>query len=269
MAAEQSVAIVLRTIEFSETSLIVTLLTREFGRVSAIAKGARRPKGPFEGALDLLAVCRVVVLRKSSDTLDLLTEAKLHRRFRGAEKSLERLYAGYHVAEMLRLLTDDHDPHPKVYDLAIQTLQQIDGVGETASALLFFDVQVLRLLGHSPGTDRCTDCGGQVGSPMRICFSLSAGGIVCGDCRSKQQQTVSISAAALDQLRRLQSVSATLPTSIGDTVYGELRAMMNRYLPTVLGTIPQMLPFLPVKLDRAKLDRATLDRVKANPDAVD
>ena len=132
LTAEQSTAIVLRTIEFSETSLIVTLLTREFGRVSAIAKGARRPKGPFEGALDLLAVCRVVVLRKSSDSLDLLTEAKLHRRFRGGERSLERVYGGYHIAEMLRLLTDDHDPHPNVYDLTIRTLQQIDGIGEVA-----------------------------------------------------------------------------------------------------------------------------------------
>ena len=120
---DSTTAIVLRTIEFSETSLIVTLLTRDFGRLSAIAKGARRPKGPFEGSLDLLAVCRVVVLRKTSDALDLLTEAKLHRRFRGAERSLERLYGGYYIAEMLRLLTDDHDPHPDVYDLALQTLQ--------------------------------------------------------------------------------------------------------------------------------------------------
>lgn len=259
MAAEQSVAIVLRTIEFSETSLIVTLLTREFGRVSAIAKGARRPKGPFEGSLDLLAVCRVVVLRKSSDTLDLLTEAKLHRRFRGGEKSLERLYAGYHVAEMLRLLTDDHDPHPKVYDLAIQTLQQIDGVGEVASTLLFFDAQILRLLGHAPGTDRCTDCGGSVGETMRICFSLSAGGLVCNACRPRQQQTVSLSAAAVDELRRLLSTTATLPTSVGGKVYGELRAMMNRYLPTVLGSMPRMLPYLPTSCNSVAIDSAAID----------
>ena len=75
MSGEQTPAIVLRTIEFSETSLIVTMLTREFGQVAAIAKGARRPKSSFEGSLDLLAVCRVVVLRKNADTLDLLTEA--------------------------------------------------------------------------------------------------------------------------------------------------------------------------------------------------
>ncbi|TWU47216.1 DNA repair protein RecO [Rubripirellula tenax] len=250
MAAEQTTAIVLRTIEFSETSLIVTLLTHDFGRVSAIAKGARRPKGPFEGALDLLAVCRVVVHRKTSDTLDLLTEAKLHRRFRGAEKSLERLYAGYYVAELLRLMTDEHDPHPEVYDLAIQSLQQIDGCGDVASTLLFFDAQILRLLGHAPGTDQCTDCGGDVESVSRIAFSLSAGGIVCNRCRPRQQQTISITAAAIDEFRRLQAASTELPTTVAKHLYGELRSMMNRYLPTVLGSVPRMQAFLPTKSDQ-------------------
>ncbi|MDA8744983.1 DNA repair protein RecO [Rubripirellula amarantea] len=265
MAAEQSTAIVLRTVEFSETSLIVSLLTRDFGRISAIAKGARRPKGPFEGALDLLAVCRIVVLRKQSDTLDLLTEAKLHRRFRGGERSLERLYAGYYVAEMLRLLTDDHDPHPDVYDLTIRTLGQIDGTGNPTLALLRFDLEILRMLGHSPGTDRCTDCGREVDKSGRITFSLSAGGIVCGNCRLKQHQTVSVRADVIEMMSKLhtaemkgdgainfsdesgfsvesQFISALIP------LYGELRSVLNRYIQTVVGKVPRMQSFVPVKL---------------------
>ena len=246
MAAEQTTAIVLRTIEFSETSLIVTLLTRQFGRVSALAKGARRPKGPFEGSLDLLAVCRVVVIRKTNDTLDLLTEAKLHRRFRGGERSLERLYGGYYVADMLRqLLSDDHDPHPDAYDLAIQTLQQIDGTGEVASSLVFFDAQLLRMLGHAPGTDRCTDCGGEVKSTARVGFALSAGGIVCCECRPRQRQTISVRQTVIDEIKRLQSPNTTLPTSVKSDFYGELRAVLNRYIQTVVGSVPRMQPFLP------------------------
>jgi DNA repair protein RecO (recombination protein O) len=245
LATEQTTAIVLRTIEFSETSLIVTLLTRDMGRVSAIAKGARRPKGPFEGALDLLAVCRVVVLPKSADALDLLTEAKLHRRFRGGERTLERLYGGYYIAEMLRRLTDDHDPHPDVYDLTIQCLQQIDGSGDVASSLAYFDAQLLRLLGHAPGTDRCTDCGGDVAPAVRVAFALSTGGILCRACRSRQRQTISVRQLVIDELKRLQSADTKLPTHVASNLYGELRALMNRYIPTVLGSVPRMQPFLP------------------------
>ena len=245
MAAEQSTAIVLRTVEFSETSLIVTLLTRDLGRVSAIAKGARRPKGPFEGALDLLAVCRVVVLRKSSDSLDLLTEAKLHKRFRGGERSLERVYGGYYMAEMLRLLTDDHDPHPDVYDLTIRTLQQIDGSGEVGSSLTYFDAQILRMLGHSPGTDLCTDCGSEVKCSGRIAFSLTSGGIVCDQCRARQRQTISVRVGVIEEIRRLQASTTELPTHIPEELYGELRAILNRYIQTVVGSVPRMQPFLP------------------------
>ena len=95
MSSEKDLAIVLRVVPFSETSCVTTLFTRDLGKVSCLAKGARRRKSPFEGALDLLSVCRVVFLHKNSDALDLLTEAKLERRFRAASRSLSCLYAGY------------------------------------------------------------------------------------------------------------------------------------------------------------------------------
>lgn len=245
MPAEQTKAIVLRMIEFSETSLIVTLLTRDLGRVSAIAKGARRPKGPFEGALDLLAVCRVVVLRKRTDTLDLLTEAKLHRRFRGADRSLQRLYGGYYIAEMLRLLLDDHAPHPEIYDLTIRTLQQIDGEGNVAASLAFFDLQVLRMLGQAPGTDQCTECGGNPVGGARVAFSLEAGGVVCAQCRPKQRATISVRQLVLDQIKRLQAAELQSPPEIPNDLYAELRSILNRYIQTVVGSIPRMQAYLP------------------------
>src|SRR5206468_3075277 len=111
MASEKTRAIVLKVIEFSETSCILTLFTEDFGKIGALAKGARRPKGPFEGALDLLALVRIVFLHKSSEALDLLTEAKLERRFRSSERNLARLHAGYYVAELLSELTDKGDPN--------------------------------------------------------------------------------------------------------------------------------------------------------------
>ena len=247
MAAEQTTAIVLRTIEFSETSLIVTLLTRDLGRISAIAKGARRAKGPFEGALDLLAVCRVVVLRKSTDALDLLTEAKLHRRFRGADRSLERLYGGYYIAEMLRLLLDDHEPHPEVYDLTIRALQQIDGDGNVASSLAFFDLQVLRMLGHAPGTDRCTDCGNV--RPQHGSDSLFS------RCRRRRLRRLSTTTTCHDfratpgtgtNQADSSTPSLQIPSEIPSDLYGELRAILNRYIQTVVGSMPRMQSYLPM-----------------------
>ena len=106
MPANRSQALVVRTVEVFETSLVVTLFTRELGKVSALAKGARRLKSPFQGGLDLLGVSDIVLLPKASEALDLLTEAAPFERFACLRRDLAALYAGYYIAELLTDLTD-------------------------------------------------------------------------------------------------------------------------------------------------------------------
>src|SRR6185295_11276035 len=126
MSSEKSRAIVLKLVEFSESSCVVTLFTEDFGKIGALAKGARRPKSPFEGSLDLLSLLRIVFLHKSSEALDLVTEAKLERRFRSAQRDLARLYAGYYVAELLAELTERGDPHRTLFQAADAALSALD-----------------------------------------------------------------------------------------------------------------------------------------------
>ena len=202
MPAEKSLAIVLRVVEFSETSCVVMLFTRDFGKVSALAKGARRPKSPFEAALDLLAVCRVVFLRKSSDVLDLLTEAKLERRFRAATRDLSRLYAGYYVIELLREMTDTHDPHETLFDAALGAIAALDSDGDVFATVLRFELAALRELGHLPSLQECVGCGCPVEASERVAFGYLAGGVLCPACRPGQHSVVDVTAPTLLTLRR-------------------------------------------------------------------
>src|SRR6516165_10847558 len=101
MSSEKALALVLRTTDWSETSRIATLWTREFGKVRTLAKGGRRLKSNFETALDLLTVCSIVLLRKSSGGLDLLTEAQVVKRYPRLRTDLPALYAAYYIAELL------------------------------------------------------------------------------------------------------------------------------------------------------------------------
>ncbi len=126
MAAEKTVGIILRVTEFSETSCIASVLTRDFGTQSVIAKGARRPKSPFESSLDLLAVSRIVFIPKPGGALGILTEAKLVQRFRNRRRQMSWLYAAYYVVELLRLLTEEGDSNPELFDLSLAVLRMID-----------------------------------------------------------------------------------------------------------------------------------------------
>ena len=246
MSSEKTTAIVLRTIEFSETSSILTLFTRDFGKVRALAKGARRPKGPFESALDLLCLCRIVFLRKSSDALDLLTEAKLERRFRPPGGNLSNLYAAYYVAELLNELTDDYDPHPELFDAADRTLAALGTSSAVASILLRFELTTLHLLGHLPSLETCAECGTAVKPVGRVPFSQLAGGVLCQSCRVGQRQIISISAGALAALVRYSAASSEEAEELDSRVHGELRAILNHYISHLLGHPPRMVRYLGV-----------------------
>jgi DNA repair protein RecO (recombination protein O) len=237
MPTEKATAIVLRVISFSETSSIVTLLTREFGKIRGLAKGARRIKGPFESALDLLAVCHLVFLRKSSDALDLLTEAKLVRRFRPAKNDLAALYAAYYVAELLNELTDDYDPHPELFDLADRTLADLAAGQDVSVRLLRFELLALRLLGHLPSLDVCVECGRKVVARGRVAFGQLNGGVMCPPCRIGKKQVVSVSAQGIESMRRFAAVDSQDWENIDldRSVRGELRGILNHYLNHLLG----------------------------------
>src|SRR5918995_222813 len=130
MPAEKALALVVRGTDWSETSRITTLFTREFGKVRALAKGGRRLKSNFDVAFDLLTVCQIMFLRKAHGGLDLLTEARLEEQFPVLRQNLPALYAGYYVAELLADGTQDYDPHVPLFDAAIQTLRSLGKVGE-------------------------------------------------------------------------------------------------------------------------------------------
>jgi DNA repair protein RecO (recombination protein O) len=228
-------ALVLRVVEFSETSSILTIFTREFGKVRGLAKGARRPKGPFESALDLLCLCRIVFLRKSSDALDLLTEAKLERRFR--PRDLSSLYAGYYVAELLSEFTDDYDPHPELFDAACDTLAGLVEEGRVASLVLRFELTALRVLGHLPSWEVCAECAEPVAIEGQVAFSQADGGVLCAECRVGKRQITLVSAGVLRILGRYSDPAsdAWRRLELDRRIRGELRGLLNHYLYHLLG----------------------------------
>jgi DNA repair protein RecO (recombination protein O) len=248
MSTEKANAIVIRTVDFSESSLVVTLFTREFGKIGALAKGAKRLKGPFESALDLLALCRIVFLRKTSDALDILTEAKLLRRFRPPGRELLSLYAGYYVAELLHELTDEYDPYPELFDLADETLVALAAGEPVARCVIRTELGMLRILGHMPSLETCVECGTEVPASGRIAFGQIDGGVLCKRCRAGKNNVALVSAGAIKTMAQLADpeTQAWQRMDISSNIMGELRGVLNHYLQNLLGHKPRMFEYLGV-----------------------
>ncbi|MEX0866709.1 MAG: DNA repair protein RecO [Pirellulales bacterium] len=246
MASEKATAIVLRVIDFSETSNVVALYTREFGKVSGLAKGGRRPKGPFDSALDLLCLCRIVFLRKSSGTLDLLTEARLERRFRVTRGRLENLYAAYYVAELLLELTDEYDANSELFDLADSTLVELMGETPVAATLLRYELTLLRLLGHLPSLRECVECGKKMEPVRGMHFGMLDGGVLCGACRGGRRHVVAISPAVVQAMETFAAAADNgwRQYDFSRVNRGELRGILNQYIAHLMGKKPRLASFL-------------------------
>jgi DNA repair protein RecO (recombination protein O) len=248
MSAHRTPALVLRSVDVFETSRVVTLFTRDLGKLSALAKGARRLKSPFQSSLDLLSACDVVLLHKTTDTLDLLTEAVLTERFPTLRSSLPAWYAGLYVAELLNELTDELDPHPLLFDAAIVTLRHLDDPALRPGRILRFELATLREAGLMPSLDACVHCGRVVVADQptdRVAFGLATGGVLCPDCRPGQPHVATLSARTLQALRVLASPGAAWrQLDFAPAHLAPLRATAGAVISHLLGRRPRLLDFL-------------------------
>jgi DNA repair protein RecO (recombination protein O) len=248
MSTEKAAAIVIRMADFSESSRVVTMFTREFGKVAVLAKGAKRLKGPFEAALDLLAACQVVFIRKSSSGLDILTEAQLQKRFKPRPGDLGSLYGGYYVAELLDALSEEYDPHPVLFDEAVLALERLAGDTPLDISILRFELVTLREIGQLPAFDACTACGEPVGSASRYGFEPSQGGFVCQNCFGEEAPRHLVTAGAAVLLQKLSGASPAVLQNvvISAPQMREMRTVVNVAIAGILGRRPKTLRYLPL-----------------------
>jgi len=248
MPAIRTLALVVRTVEVFETSLVATLFTRELGKVAVLAKGARRLKSPLQGGLDLLGVSDIVMFPKASETLDLLAESAPIERFASLRRDLAALYAGYYIAELLTDLTDYHDPHPRLFDAARITLRHLGDAELRSRRVIRFELACLRELGLMPTFDRCAHCGAAV-EPLGqvVSFGLATGGVLCATCRPGQPHVAVLSGKDLEAIRVLASPgNGWRDLSSNPASLATARETVGAVISHVLGHRPRLQPLLGV-----------------------
>ncbi len=262
MSAEKTEAIVIRLADFSESSCVVTLFSKDFGKISCLAKGAKRLRSAFDSALDLLSRCGVVLLPRSSGALHLLTEAQLLGRFHPPPKSLNHLYGGYYIAELLDALTEPDDPHPELYDAAVQSLAGLSiASDETAPApdsspldaripILQFELAILREIGQLPDFTACCLCGTPVTSGTAGRYWVSEGGVICANCGQPEYQHTEASPGIITIVSRLADPEQTQLARrlvLQPRQWLEVRRLVTSVICHALGKRPKMLAYLNFK----------------------
>ena len=193
----------LRKTEYSETSQILTLLSRTHGLLRVIAKGAHRTTkagaSKFGGGIDLLDLADAVFTDRTDRDLATLTEWSLKDGHLDLRKNLRGLYLAQYAAELVSLLIEEHDPHPDLFD-HLQTCLQNLATPTLEQSFLAFQIELLRETGYLPELTICTSCARPIattGAASQISFSPDRGGVLCRNCEPSFPQRLSLNSRLL------------------------------------------------------------------------
>jgi DNA repair protein RecO (recombination protein O) len=244
VALLQTEALVLRVIEFGESDRIVHLLAPDSGRLTAIAKGARRSVRRFPGTLDLFNHLRVHLDQRRSAAMARLDQATLIRAFPGLRADAARFALGCYLLELLDRLAPESAPRAdarRLFAFALAALDQASGAPLDPRLRPLLELRLLDALGLRPELRRCVRCGEDVrggrepaGGGERsatVGFHVAEGGPVCARCAPGAQGFLPVQ---LGTLRALESALRLAPRQQGRLVLGpraleEARTLLARF----------------------------------------
>lgn len=147
---ERATGLVLRTRLLTESSLIVHWLTREQGRIATVAKGARRPRSPFRGKLDLCYQADFSFVRSRRSDLHILGEVRLTETHPALRADLGRLEQAAYAVALVELATERETPVPAFHALLVDFLRHLDHRRLSSATVMAFELRVLAESGLEP-----------------------------------------------------------------------------------------------------------------------
>jgi DNA repair protein RecO (recombination protein O) len=208
MPTYQADAIVLRRLDYGEADRIVTLLTREYGKLAAIAKGARRGKSRVSGSLDLFARSNMMLAKGRN--LDVVAQVERRSDARHIAGDVQRTAYACLVTEVVDKVLEDRHPVDEIFDLVVRTLTNLNIVERSPRAdAAWFLMRMLDVLGYQPQLQDCPGCGATLPEAAGW-FSPLLGGVLCAGCGAHDQAGSPVSVNALKVLRLMAVGQAEL-----------------------------------------------------------
>lgn len=218
--------IVIRTINYGETNKIITIYTREKGKVSVMARGARKPKSRLSSVSQLFTYGQFMYQHTSG--LGTLQQGEIISTMRVIREDLFfTAFAAYYV-ELTNKLTDENVPNGFLFEFLLQTLQLLCE-GKDQNVLTFiFELKMLHLAGIQPYLNGCTVCHSTEG---KFAFSIREGGFLCHRCIHKDSYALMISKQAVKLLRLFFyfDLSRLGDVSLKDETIREIRQVIDAY----------------------------------------
>ena len=235
MGLKSSEAVVIGGHNLGEADRIVVFYTRRYGKVRAVAAGARRIRSRFGGSLELCTHGGLVYFERANSDLHRLNEFALREPFHALRRSLELLTAASEVAELAGVAGVEGEGSKELFALIVGTLRGLNTGIDPSHILRAFEIRLLKTLGYLPELGTCVRC--REGLPEGVqSFGLNEGGLLCPACRAEAIETMPVSPEALGFLRMaLRREMGLSQASLHSGAAEELRSLLQTFLEFKLG----------------------------------
>ena len=184
MWARRSDAVILRTRDHGESDRLVTFFAGVQGKLTGIAKGARRSKRRFVHTLEPLSLVHLTYVERAPSSLVRIDASELRNPFTALRQDLTRLGYASLGAELVLELAPEREANPALFALLAQYLERLEAGGDPENLALLFQTRILSLSGFGPNLQRCARCGEEPTGPGEWYFSTSRGALLCPAHRS-------------------------------------------------------------------------------------
>ena len=217
---------VLRKLDYGEADRIYTLLTREHGKVGAIAKGVRRSTSRLAAALELFSLVDVQLAKGRS--LDVITQAV---RLPGprVEADLERTAHAGLIAELADRVSEERHPEEGLFELTVAALRDLAVEPEPRRSSAYFMVVALNLLGYAPQLQACASCARPL-PEAATAFSPAAGGFLCVDCAEPGMHLVPVPALKVLRVMATGGIELYRRLKLDESLLGEVERVLEAQL---------------------------------------
>lgn len=258
MAARSCRAIVLKTMEYKDSSAIAALLTPEFGRVDCIAKGCRRPKNKFAAGIQPLNLIEVVYHHRNGRSIQTLAEAQLLHEYRELKNDIEMFAYASYIVQLAGSLIQEGETAEETFALLVRALEELNGPhGDIRLLASAVSLRAVSLAGFGLHLTSCVRCGRKLGKKSRLDFL--AGGTICDVCDGTGPTIAHEDIVLMHRLGRT-SAKDVKSMNVDDRRAGRMFALVNRYVTFVLEkdlTAWRFLESLAVAEKRIQRDLAT------------
>lgn len=200
-------AFVIRTNRITESSRVLTLYSREMGKVKCVAKGVGRPKSKLGGKVELFNLIEGDLYKKETTELGVLSGAGLLEDFKGISEDARKYGFASAWCEVLDRTSHSEEPHPETFELTFNYFTALQSAKTESAGLLFWGalLKFLTLEGYGPVLDACISCGKPVAQD-KLMITLQRGGLIGHECVELDEPVVSITSEALELLRAMMEL---------------------------------------------------------------